>query len=84
MVCASKVYAGLGADIVMESFHSLTGFWVQWCDELAVIWELPSHPQQLHHAGLHGHILKGSGHMHAKVTEVTRAVESFRGILGIV
>ena len=24
MVCASKVYSGLGADIVMESLHSLT------------------------------------------------------------
>ena len=25
LVCASKVYSGLGADIVMESLHSLTG-----------------------------------------------------------
>jgi hypothetical protein len=24
LVCASKVYSGLGADIVMESLHSLT------------------------------------------------------------
>jgi hypothetical protein len=24
VVCASKVYSGLGADIVMESFHSST------------------------------------------------------------
>jgi hypothetical protein len=23
LLCASKVYSGLGADIVMESFHSL-------------------------------------------------------------
>jgi hypothetical protein len=26
LVCASKVYSGLGADIVMESFRSLTRF----------------------------------------------------------
>jgi hypothetical protein len=26
LVCASKVYSGLGADIVMESLHSLTRF----------------------------------------------------------
>src|ERR1700745_1636229 len=27
VVCASKVYSGLGADIVIESFHSLTRIW---------------------------------------------------------
>ena len=26
VVCASKVYSGLGADIVMELFHPLTSF----------------------------------------------------------
>jgi len=26
LVCASKVYSSLGADIVLESFHSSTGF----------------------------------------------------------
>jgi len=25
LVCATRVYSGLGADIVMESLHSLTG-----------------------------------------------------------